>query len=372
MDGSTFTSVQNTLDKGAENGSYNDEEDSDGESNNNAPYLLSNLEVYEILQPRVQYRERAVATFAASNVSNDEVAVSTTKNTNPTAAVVDSTTIAKHNGITKCTTLTERTRKKRQKLLQHRNWIEDEVVKYIQQTAAMEFHSTQNSLPLQSILRRRKRKSRPYESMLSSTNTSKSENITALDGHVSSLIVTDESKMSLTMGFHLTEAEAIQVLNHSPKEMVDLHLYVDQIHERFTIPEQEELLRVIDRYRTMQPLPVVPTSVHGSANATRCSQEGPNVKNRNDPNTNDCLTCNGLDTSNTKYFNLNSLNQTSSLPTESKEYEYPYPHVRSNDITTTATVASAASSSNIVPPVLLANHIKLEFIDQNGQKQAEI
>jgi RNA polymerase Rpb4 len=357
MDGSNGASLQKAYDIDDQNDSYNEE------GNNDAPYLLSNMEVLEILQPRVHHRRRTTTNVTSStNTTND---ISTTVDTTKSSALAIPMT--SKNGVKHTTTNAiedDRTMKKRQKLLRHRNWIEDEVVQYIQQTAAMEFHSTQNSLPLKSILRRRKRRSRPEDQSLSSlpdhqspttTTTTKSEN----EKPAATLSSTsDEFKKIMTMGFHLTEAEVIQILNHSPKEMVDLHLYVDQIHERFTMSEQEDLLRAVDHYRTLQPLP---TPNNRSDTSTRQSNES-----NHRTNTNNCMTCNGVDTSRLRYSESSNVNGLNDFKQGINKYEYEgqLAHIG----TTTA-----ASSVTVAPSVHAGtNPVKLEMSESDDRKPASI
>lgn len=360
MDGSNFASFQKEYDKEDENDCYTDEE-----GDHDTPYLLSNLEVYEVLRPRVQHRHRATARTSSSN-ANDETASA------PAGGVTAKTppAMATTNGAVLSTTTTtmERTMKKRQKLLRHRNWIEDAVVQYIQQTAAMEFHSTSHTLPLQSILRRRKRRSVSNTPVALSTEAppkiSSLPETTVTTANAS--LLNDETKSRLTTGFHLTEAEVIQLLNHSPQEMVDLHLYIDQIHDRFTISEQEELLRIVDHYRT--PIQVLPTLTNGGA--TRHSLEPP----ASDPcttNTNDGRAGNGVDTStgSVRYSNSRSLHPTTTAPPPKSE-DYEYPDGRSLHAVTTITASS--NNNTVVTPSVFANHVKLEMIDRDDRKPAAI
>ena len=317
MDGSNAASFQRLKGKDDENDSCNDEE-----GNNDSPYLLSNLEVFEILQPRVKHRHGAT-------------------------------------GVAKLASTNERAMKKRQKILRHRNWIEDEVVQYIQHTATMEFHSTKNSLPLHSILRRRKRRSPPDDTPVLSSASE-----TTAPTAISSALNDDVTKKRLTMGFHLTEAEVIQILNHSPKEMVDLHLYIDQIHDRFTISDQEEILRIIDHFRTIQP---VPAPTNGATNGTRHSQElgGSNL---HFTSMNDTSSCNGVETNGECSSNRSTLNHTNTLPPDSEEYEY-HDDPRAPSATTTTT--TTALSNTVTPPVF-TNHVKIEIIERDDRKPAAI
>ena len=245
---------------------YDDDDDDDA----NTPYLLSHLEVYELLQPRVQlvrrHRKHAPPTTATTITHRHETTSSAAVTTLPTT-----------------TTTLERTRTSDQirkpKRPRHLHWIENQVVQYIQEhTAALEFQSTQHSLPLRSILLRRKRPTR-------ASGVAATTNDTAVAASIH-----PDTTTTTRLGFHLTEAEMIQILNHSPKEMVDLHLYIDQIHERLTMTEQEELLQIIAQCRrprdsssSSSNTPLVPstkttTPVHNGAVTTTTTTTNGNIK----------------------------------------------------------------------------------------------
>jgi hypothetical protein len=51
-------------------------------------------------------------------------------------------------------------------------------------------------------------------------------------------------------GYGLTEAEAIQILNFMPQEPVEIHLMVDDLHDRMSEKKQEEFLNMIRSYNT--------------------------------------------------------------------------------------------------------------------------
>jgi hypothetical protein len=248
-----------------------DENDLDVSENQTTPYLLSNLEVYEMLQPRVQQRQ-----------------INTNETTTTTTSASSSTNPKKHR---------RTTNRSNNKLLRHRNWIEEHVVQYIQQSSTIDFHSTQNITPLQSILLRRRRKrkiqytstskqeveggdqrNRMIKQNLSLSSTAsvhqqleqnENTNIFKVSDHVcntanptittaTNTFQKDECNNDNRMGYHLTEAEMLQIVNISPTEMVDLHLIIDQIHDRYTAQEQEELLQLIDQYRKKEK--VIPES----------------------------------------------------------------------------------------------------------------
>lgn len=57
------------------------------------------------------------------------------------------------------------------------------------------------------------------------------------------------SGRAATTSFGLTEAEAIQISNFMPTEPVEIHLMVEELHNRMTETKQEELLQCIASYR---------------------------------------------------------------------------------------------------------------------------
>ena len=49
----------------------------------------------------------------------------------------------------------------------------------------------------------------------------------------------------LTSEYQLTDAECLQILNLMPKEVVDLHLLIQDLDERLSIDRQQKLLELI-------------------------------------------------------------------------------------------------------------------------------
>jgi RNA polymerase Rpb4 len=250
------------------NDSECDEHDEEGEEEEDefdsqtTSCLMTNLAVLEMLQPRVQQRQQQ------QQLLDEEM------RTNATNAK----RFKKH---------------KLMKSLRHRDWIERTVVDYIQNSATMQFHNEQNASRLQYRLQRRrptaKKRQRNHPSNsddqdssifeVSSSSQSLSMTVTTtVDGAVNGVDVptvateseaelvhtranrpddvvstdTSKSSSSSTTGFDLTEAEAIQIINCSPKELVDIHLLIDSLHERMSMQQHEELLSTIQQYRTIQ------------------------------------------------------------------------------------------------------------------------
>ena len=109
------------------------------------------------------------------------------------------------------------TRQKRNKKYNHRDWIEEHVFEYLQKSPCVKLDVSSQS---------------DFKSVLTSSKKQSSA-----DGQ--SKIIT---------GFGLTEAEAVQVLNFMPKEKVEIHLMIEELHARMSEARQEELLEFIQNH----------------------------------------------------------------------------------------------------------------------------
>mmetsp|Transcript_12585 Transcript_12585/g.21397 ORF Transcript_12585/g.21397 Transcript_12585/m.21397 type:complete len:184 (+) Transcript_12585:67-618(+) len=150
-----------------------------------APALLTNLEVMELLQERVAIRE------ASSSDGNNN--------------------------------------NKLPSLFQARDWIEQTVFDYLNSSPAGSSEVKLDDMPkLVKTLRREP-----------------SATIAASDADDNKL---DESS-DVVQGYGLTTAETLQVLNHLPTSLVELHLLIEDLEKR--IPEEEkqmEFLRLLSQY----------------------------------------------------------------------------------------------------------------------------
>lgn len=174
---------------------YGDDGDDEGESTSATPILLSNAQVAEMLQARIDARCLRNAREAASEQQQQQTQTAT-------AAAAAATT--------------KSSSRRRALLHRHRDWIESHVVQYVAQQQ-QQLSSTDNSsgAPL------------PRRLVLSvEQSVALQERITA-------------------PRFGLTEAEALQVLNLVPTRPVELHLIVQDLHDRLTARRQEELLQVV-------------------------------------------------------------------------------------------------------------------------------
>lgn len=113
---------------------------------------------------------------------------------------------------------------------QHRDWIEEKVYEYLQNSPCVnadvsrldELHSK-----LTSVKRQRNR----------------------ADPALTSAITPPSSAQTTPTSFGLTEAEAIQICNFMPTEPVEIHIMVEELHDRMTESRQEDLLKCIASYR---------------------------------------------------------------------------------------------------------------------------
>ena len=119
-------------------------------------------------------------------------------------------------------------RKQRETKTQHREWIEEKVWDYLKKSPCVNVDVSKID-ELQSILTSSKRRRQ-----LVSDPTS---------------AVTGTSSKSTNTSFGLTQAEAIQIVNFLPSEPVEIHLMVEELHDRMTEANQEELLKCIAAYR---------------------------------------------------------------------------------------------------------------------------
>lgn len=110
----------------------------------------------------------------------------------------------------------ERSRKKQKpnkNKYKHRDWIENKVFEYLRTTPCVNLG---------------KENVENFQSNLMSSKKRKTSGNTGIE-----------------TGFGLTEAEALQILNFMPKEKVEIHLMVEELHTRMTDERQDELLEFI-------------------------------------------------------------------------------------------------------------------------------
>ena len=123
--------------------------------------------------------------------------------------------------------LNERRRKQRESNARHSDWIEDKVYEYLKSSPCV--HANVSKLDqLHSRLTSSKRQRQSADPTLRADTMSSHASVTS---------------------FGLTEAEAIQIANFMPTEPVEIHLMVEELHNRMTEAKQHELLQCIASYR---------------------------------------------------------------------------------------------------------------------------
>lgn len=119
---------------------------------------------------------------------------------------------------------------------EHRDWIQENVLEYLKGTPCINIPKSK----LQEL------KSKCMSGGSSSSSPTKKKRRTS---------ESSPPKASPTTGYGLTEAEALQILNFMPQEPVEIHLMVDELHDRMSEAKQEEFLDMIRSYNTSVETP---------------------------------------------------------------------------------------------------------------------
>ena len=154
-----------------------------------APALVSNLEVMELIQERMATRQ--------SDKFTDGTAVNSARGP-----------------------------------FQQRDWIEQTVLEYLKSSPAGSSTVKMDELPKLVETLRREVPAAAAPADADATKSTKNEN--------------DDDSMR---GYGLTTAETLQVLNHLPTSLVELHLLIEDLEKR--IPDEEkqmDFLRLISQY----------------------------------------------------------------------------------------------------------------------------
>ena len=137
--------------------------------------------------------------------------------------------------------------KRRANQFQHRDFIEDTVYNYLHYTPC-----SQTNIEKMPELVRILKKSRQKKTKLKKEETAENDEICEPVVTSSSIQQTNpdenEELQEYCEGFGLTDSETLQILNHMPKEVVDIHLLIEDLPNRFSDEQQEELLKVIAKY----------------------------------------------------------------------------------------------------------------------------
>jgi hypothetical protein len=126
----------------------------------------------------------------------------------------------------------EKTKGKGTKKYRHRNWIEEQVFDYLKDSTPSKNISVEKRSEL-----KQKLMASSHKKILTTTAADDD------DGGESS-----SSSSAQVAGFGLTEAESVQILNFMPREPVDIHLMIEELHSRMTEKRQSELLDLIGSY----------------------------------------------------------------------------------------------------------------------------
>jgi len=170
-----------------------------------APTLISNAEVMEILKNRVAAREQSQSRRSSCSSS---------------------------------------------KRFRHRDWVEGKVLEYLESTPCTRLDMSRQK-ELKSVLESRKRRAADRNPATSGTASS-SEDDDEDDNGLHRL----QHKQHPIAGFNLTEAESLQVMNFMPTEPVEIHLMVEDLHDRMSESEQDALLELIASYSTEKEAPL--------------------------------------------------------------------------------------------------------------------
>jgi hypothetical protein len=129
----------------------------------------------------------------------------------------------------------------------HRDWIQEHVLEYLKSTPCVNIPTSKlNELKLKCT-------SKGLSLSSSSlTITKKKRQTVSGDPAVSSPkpLPSKRKSSSSSPGYGLTEAEAVQILNFMPQEPVEIHLMIENLHDRMSETKQEEFLEMIRSYNT--------------------------------------------------------------------------------------------------------------------------
>jgi len=123
-------------------------------------------------------------------------------------------------------------RKKKANKLRHRDYIEGKVYDYLETTACaiVDFET------MPEFVGRLKKGSHGKEHASKSNEKLEKETDTLNDAK------------NQEEGYNLTDAEILQVMNHMPKEPVEIHLMIEELMGRMDEDRQSELLQLIAEY----------------------------------------------------------------------------------------------------------------------------
>jgi hypothetical protein len=112
--------------------------------------------------------------------------------------------------------------KRRHNKFEHRDWIEEHVHSYLQTTPCVR-------LPVENV----------PELKGKLVASAQKKHVTEGENGESTVV-------SKPAGFGLTEAESVQILNFMPREPVEIHLMIEELHGRMSEKRQADLLHLIE------------------------------------------------------------------------------------------------------------------------------
>ena len=180
------------------------------------PALVTNAEVMQLLAARTEARAKHDAEVAAAA---DAVADSRTTNGRPGAK-----------------------RKRRvddTKRHRHRDWIESKLLDYLQSGPSATISGSGADSPDLAEL---------VKTLRAPPLRNGKSNDGQKDGKRKSKNGGKNEAGSADNGYGLTDGEMLQILNHMPTELVELHLIIDDLPSRMSDERQEELLQLIATY----------------------------------------------------------------------------------------------------------------------------
>lgn len=187
------------------------------------PALVTNAEVMQILATRTEARAQHDAETAAAA---DETATNGGRSGAKRKRRVDDT-----------------------KRHRHRDWIESKLLDYLQNSSCGAIGSNGGGGIDSSKLPQLVRTLRAPPSKKGNDVKMKSENggnDAATADHADNGNSSVEHQ--IRNGYGLTDGESLQILNHMPSELVELHLIIEDLPSRMSDERQEELLQLIGTY----------------------------------------------------------------------------------------------------------------------------
>lgn len=128
---------------------------------------------------------------------------------------------------------------------EHRDWIQEHVLEYLKSTPCVNI-PTSKLIELKSKCMSTKKTS-PKKKLL--RKQPQDIQSAPIDDATATKSATELST-SVSLGYGLTEAEAVQILNFMPEQPVEIHLMIEDLHARMSETKQEEFLDMIRSYNT--------------------------------------------------------------------------------------------------------------------------